>query len=191
MPAQAFLERKYFGATLGSSIAASEHAEDPSAALGHSEVLSVKQSPRSRIPDPVQLNEDGEEVSPVVGREKSGNILPNEESRLEFIGNSGELVEEARALARETRAEPLDREVLTREAPDDDVARRQVVLPDGANVVEDLSLRELRGEELAAVRVALDDGDRLDPRALEAEVEAADSGEEGDESKWRLRRREH
>jgi len=75
MPAQAFLVRKYFGATLGSRIEAREQAEDPSAALGHSEPLSIKHPPCSMIPDPVHFHEHAGKVSPFIGREQSGNIL--------------------------------------------------------------------------------------------------------------------
>jgi len=92
MPAHAFTERKYFGATLGSNISTSEHTEDPSATLGQTEVLSIKSSPSSRIPDSPKLSEDGKEVVTFVGREKSGNILPNEESRLEFMGYASEFI---------------------------------------------------------------------------------------------------
>lgn len=87
---------------------------------------------------------------------------------MEFIGDSRELVKKTGALSGESGAQSRDREVLTRKTARDYIGVGEVVLPDSADVVEDLRLRELRGEQLAAVRVAFDDGDRLDPRALEA-----------------------
>jgi hypothetical protein len=67
MPAQALGEREYFGAAFGSRIETRETAEEPSAALGHSEPLSIKHAPRSRIPETLHFTEDESEVAPASG----------------------------------------------------------------------------------------------------------------------------
>jgi hypothetical protein len=85
MPLQAFGEREYFDATLGSNISASEHTEPPSATLRQSGILSITTSPPSIIPDVCHCAENPREIPPIVGRVKSGNIFEHNVSRFEFI----------------------------------------------------------------------------------------------------------
>lgn len=74
---------------------------------------------------------------------------------------------------------PLARhgQVLARESAAEDIARRQVVLARGADIIEHHGVRPLRGEQLPAVRVFLDVGDDLHAGLSAAQVEAADASE--------------
>jgi len=59
MPEQAFALKKYFGATSVSKTSDNEHT---AAALGHSEILSVKYPPGDAIPEFDQPPKDDSEV---------------------------------------------------------------------------------------------------------------------------------
>jgi len=63
IPVAAFWLKKNLGGALGSSMSDNEHT---SAALGHSEVLSVKDAVGVPIPDPSQRPEDGAHIPAVV-----------------------------------------------------------------------------------------------------------------------------
>src|SRR5690606_10553136 len=108
-------------AACGSNISASEHTEYAPSALCNAKELSIKSCPASAIPDALQLHEDCEEVSSASAREQSHNILPTEESRLEFIGDPRHFVEQAAARSRKAGASPRYTEILTGEAAADHV----------------------------------------------------------------------
>lgn len=78
-------------------------------------------------------------------------------------------------------------EVLTREASANQVAFRQVMLPDGPDVVELDGVREPRLEEFKAVLVSLDDGDGPHPGFSKPGVEPAYPGEQGNDPHWNPR----
>jgi hypothetical protein len=92
MSVQAFGEREYFGATYGASISLREHAEEPSSALGPSEVLRVKTPPGPVIPDVCQGMEDAREIAVFVGREQVRNVFPHKETRAKFGEDEDEFI---------------------------------------------------------------------------------------------------
>ena len=56
------------------------------------------------------------------------------------------------------------------------------MLSRGADIIEHHGVRPLLGEQFPAVRIFLDVGDNFEPGLRGAEVEAADTGEEGDDA---------
>jgi len=180
MPAQAFAEREYFGAAFGSRIEAREQAEDPSAALGHSEPLSIKSSPCSMIPDFVHLTEDSPEVPATVAREQSGHILEKAVSRFEFINYPCCFVEQAGTTASQTGSLSRNAQVLARETESHHIARREVVRPSRADIIQCHGIWPFGSQQLAALGILLDVADDAESRMVEAKVEASDPSEEGD-----------
>jgi hypothetical protein len=109
--ARADSEYRRFG--VASKMSDNEHS---TAALGNSEVSSVKYPPREAIPDVRQGAENDGKVSAVGRGEKPWNVFDHEPSWTKLICDSGELVEEARPVAFEPFASAGDREVLAGEA---------------------------------------------------------------------------
>ena len=91
-------------------------------------------------------------------------------------------VEKAGTSSGETGAFPGDGQVLAWEAKCYDAARREVVGPCGAYVVQDHRIRPLGLQQDPAINVLLDLGDDGEPRVLEAEVDSADAREKADKS---------
>src|SRR5262245_15603674 len=179
MPRQAFAESEYRGAACGSRIAASEQAEYPAPALGHSEVASVKSCPRARIPEFVQGSEDREEIAARSAREQSGNILPKDVSRSEFIDGPHHVMEQARP-GTPGQAGPLarDAQILTGEPAADQAHRGEARGVQGADVAVPGHAGPVAGQHPVARRVKLHLPEAAEAGPFQAQVETADPGEQ-------------
>jgi hypothetical protein len=113
-----------------------------------------------------------------MAREQSGNILPNEPSRSEFIDDPRHLVEQPGTLSGEPGALAGDTQVLAGEPAAYQVHGREVVRPALTDVREPLCAREVTLEHGAALLVQLHLPYRPVACPLEPEVEAADAGEQ-------------
>jgi hypothetical protein len=110
--------------------------------------------------------------------EEGGDVLHDDVSGSKLANDPGELTPKTRASSIEARSSAGGAEVLAGEAAADEVDRREVLRADLADVLEALGLGEVSPEDREAVRVLLDLPRDAHPRALESEVEAADTREE-------------
>jgi hypothetical protein len=95
--------------------------EHSAATLGDSEELAIENAPRHTVPEFVQRIEDDSEIKSLIGRKQAWNVLDEEEPRLEFSDDSGELEEQAASLSGESRSSPSDAKVLAGESPADEI----------------------------------------------------------------------
>lgn len=79
MPAQAFALKKYRSGTV--PVSKMSDNEDATASLGHSEELSVQDSPGATIPDVRQRPEDGSKIPSAVRRQDAGDVFPDDPPR--------------------------------------------------------------------------------------------------------------
>ena len=152
--------------------------EQTVAALGDSEKLAVKHTPRHPIPAGDHENaQDFRKVSSLVTTEKSGNILENKPSGSKLAQDSRKVVKEARALPREARAEARDTNILAGDARGDEVNGRKVVPAAFSDVVKSLGVREASFEDRPAERLFFDLPDCFPARSFKAKVKPSNSGE--------------
>jgi hypothetical protein len=89
MPAQAFALKKYRRGTM--PVSKMSNNEDAAAALGHSEELSVQDSPGATIPEFCQRPEDGSKIPPAVRRQDAGDVLPDNPARPQSASKAAKL----------------------------------------------------------------------------------------------------
>jgi hypothetical protein len=65
--------------------------EDATAALGHSEVLSVQHSPGATIPDVRQRPEDGSKVPSAIRRQDARDVFPDDPARPQSASKAAKL----------------------------------------------------------------------------------------------------
>lgn len=179
IPRQAFAESEYFGDTSASRIIQRKHAEYPASMLGHSEPFCVQHSPPTMKPVVCQVPKDSREISSIVGREQSGNILEHQIPGSKLTGDSGEFVEESAACSTfESFPCTCNAEVLAWESADQHINARQVLLADFAYVIMARHVRPVPCEYVASGAVNLDLERALQPGTVKAEVEPAGSREQ-------------
>lgn len=155
--------------------------EHSTASLGDSEVARVENPVGDMEPEVGQRLKHDPEVPAIVRGEEAGYVLQEDPSvalgEVELLCDACELEEEAGAGSVKTGSLAGDGEILAGEAPAEDVgsARLAAYQP---YVFREYRLREAMGEDTAPPRVELALQDDVDACSLEAEVEAADSGEE-------------
>jgi hypothetical protein len=105
--------------------------EDATAALGHSEELSVKHSVSEPVPDFCQRPEEGSKIFSSVRRQDTGDVFENDPTRFKPVSKPNKINGES--AARICRAHPSsgDGEGLARCSADEQV--------DGSGVGSDLS----------------------------------------------------
>jgi hypothetical protein len=163
----------------------SDH-DDSTASLGRAEVSCVDHSVADAVPAVNQTTEDGGHVPPVVGLEETFWVLDDDpsgsgvvdESEVFVVEETDEVVVVAAALTGETGAMRCsDAGVLAGEAADEDIGVSKVSAVDVTDVACSQSVGPVVLEHRLAVLVELDlDGGGHAAR-VEADVEAADSGE--------------
>nr|CUV22220.1 conserved protein of unknown function [Ralstonia solanacearum]CUV36552.1 conserved protein of unknown function [Ralstonia solanacearum] len=152
--------------------------ENATAFRGDSEILSIKHPPESQIPAFGKGPDDCRKVFAIVAREQPRDVLKDQPARPQLVDDADDFVEESAALASESGALAHGAEVLAGEAADDGIDGEQVVPSAGAHIIEALGVGEAVCEYGAADRVDFDLPGGTEAGALEAEVEAADAGEE-------------
>jgi hypothetical protein len=140
--------------------------------------LTVQHPPGSEIPNAGQLPDNLSHCSPSVLTEQSGNILPDKQAGPRFLHHSGELKEQTAARSSEAATPASHGKVLTGEASGDNVNASQVATVELRNVVIARHLRPVMFQHTAGMLVNLALRDGLDPRQLEAEVEAPHAAEQ-------------
>ena len=128
IPFATFEERKKRLGTFDSKMSDNEHA---AASLGDSEVSRVQHSPRHAIPEVGQRRENDDEISATVRGKESGYVLNEEPAGVKSVGDPGELEEERRPRAFESRTLPGDAEVLAGEPAADEISGTRRPCPFG------------------------------------------------------------
>lgn len=207
MPLAARADIEYFSGTScgGSRISVSEGSDDehPSPSLRHSEVAAVENPPGQAVPELGQRCKHDSEVPTALAREETWNVLHEEPAGSKSLGDSGELEEEAGALADEPCSSSGDREVLAGGAACEEVNTSVAVLGpcpiassvgatassrhdfgegsssparrDFTNVLVDGDSGEEGSQHVASVGVGLAKEGVAPPCSGEAAVEAADA----------------
>jgi hypothetical protein len=163
--------------------------------LGDSEESAVQHSVGDVVkPEVGQRRENDSEISATVRGKESGYVLDEDESSRpnKFIGDSHELVEQAAALSFEPGALAGDGEVLAGESSAEEIDvggwgvnpelspnMLAVCCSDVSDIGVENGLRPVGCKDLPPPCVLLGLEQDLEPGALEAEVEAADSAEQG------------
>ena len=178
IPTAAFGLKKYFDGT--SSVSMTPNKEDSLAGLWDAEVAAVKHTPSKTVPELGQRPEYKPEISSVVRAEKTRHVLDDKNSGAALSNQSSKLEKEARLRPLEPVAlsHSSKRDVLAREACDPDFCGWDVV---GIELLYVFGFRdsgEVPVEDDAAEVFDLALERDLVPRALKAEVEAADAGEQ-------------
>ena len=155
---------------------------DPLSQVGCPELTSGKARPLRVIPCLGQVSENSSDRRPVpplaFPGEERGHVLHEDVAGSKLANESGELGPKTRAGAVDPGALAGGREVLAGEATAEDVDRGERPRPDLADVLQPARAGEVPREDAPAPRVELDLPGDLEPRPLEAEVEAADPREE-------------
>lgn len=141
---------------------------------------SGKRLPLRIIPERGKVTQDLVEAADAQGRD----VFDDNIFRPERADDAAELSPEARSSARQTGAPAEIADVLAREAAADEIdLQRGVRLSrEGADIVEARDALPVASEDRSAVGVAFDLPVAAEARAVEAEVESADAGEERAES---------
>ena len=193
IPFAAFEERKKRLGAFGSKMSDNEHT---AASLGDSEVSRVQHSPRHAIPEVGQRRENDGEISATVRGKESGYVLNEEPAGVNSVGDPGELEEQRRPCAFESRSLPGDAEVLAGEPSTDEVRTSGDDVPPRASLCwacrvgarSPVTTREDVGklrhigppslEDSSSVGVNLDLSDASPSGAFESKVESPDTREE-------------
>jgi hypothetical protein len=175
IPAAALGLKEYLGWASGSKMSDNE---DATTALGDSEELRVKNSPRQAIPELAQGIEDDREITSASGSKEAWNVLDDDPLRQRLPRDADELPEERRARVLEAPPFPRDREPLTRESPGEYVNAFEFGSLDLTDVPIVFHSWKVTFQYPGAESVVLNLPPRLKARALQREVEAADAGEE-------------
>jgi hypothetical protein len=155
--------------------------EHPTAALGHSEVLSVKHPVGPPIPEVRQRPKDDGHVSASVAGEQARDVLDANPAGSAFRKDASELEPQSAPLASQASTTASHAEVLTGESPANKVNWGEGGAADRTDVGEEPMAKvgsKLALQDELAVPVDLD----LPPDAVassgKAEIEASDAGEE-------------
>jgi hypothetical protein len=189
MPAAAVGLKKNLSCARSTRTSAKNVDTPPS--LGDSEVAAVQHSPGEVVkPELGQRRENDGEISATVAGKKSGYVLDEDPSSVEnkFIGDSGELVEEAAALSGESGSGSGDAEVLARKASAKERDTREAC---SASDLSDIVGAGDGGPMLVEdpspplVNLALEDDVGSGP--FKAEIESADAAEQAADFKGLVR----
>jgi hypothetical protein len=152
--------------------------EYSTAALGNSEVASVKYSPRAAIPELGQRCENDSKVSALGRGEEPNDVLNEEPSWSKLICDPGKLKEESRPLPGEPCPLARDAEILTRESTREEINPFRFIIH-APNVVINRRLRPMPTQHPPAPLINLGLPRNLHPRTLQPQVKAANPGERG------------
>ena len=163
IPAQALGLKKYRCGR--SPVSKMSDNVDSAATLGDSEKLSVKHSPRARIPDVVQRPEECPEVPSAVCRKNSGHVFPDNplwtHDRKNLCKDQGQ----SAALSGQSRALSGDGEVLARCSADNKVNCSTVSAPvDSGYVTQVRNFRIMMFQDSAGERFDFGKGRGLPPQ---------------------------
>ena len=103
--------------------------EDSTAALGHSEELSVKHSPCEMIPDTIQRPDECPEVPSCRSGKSSGDVFPQEPLRLNLCHKAYKVHGQSAADVGKSASFSGDGEALARSPPDQKVNCSTVFSP--------------------------------------------------------------
>lgn len=137
--------------------------------------MSRNAIPLRVIPERGQVPEDAAKPS----RTEHGDVFHDDPSRSKLANKPSELGPKTRAGPVEPCALSGGAEILAGKASAEDVDSGEVVRPDGADVVENGDRGPVAPEDGVAEGLSLNKESCVHPGALEAEIEAADTGEEG------------
>jgi hypothetical protein len=119
MPAQALGLKKYCRGR--SPVSKMSDNEDATAALGHSEELSVQDSPGEPIPEFPQRPEQASKRPSAVNRQDAGDIFPENPARPSQADKAEKDEGQVTTRVVQSLSQAGDRERLARRAPDDEV----------------------------------------------------------------------
>jgi hypothetical protein len=114
------------------------------------------------------------------GRQETGHVLKNDPPWAQFAGQPHDLPEQSRACAAQARAAACDREILTGESSGEDSPSGnksscpEIIAGHLSHVWELRCLREVPGQDAAAVRVNLNSRDHADAVLAKRPVESAE-----------------
>lgn len=151
IPAQARALKKYRCGTLpgSTSTADNEHAL---ASLGQSEVLSVQDSVGPPIPELAQPSEEGTKGSPLVCRQDTGDILPNDPAGSEPVSKAKKLERQLTTRVIQAASESGEREGLAGSAPDENIDSCFITRLDLREVAEVRNTRPTLGKHAGRER---------------------------------------
>lgn len=178
IPVAAFGLKKYFSGTSPASMEPSN--VDSTALLGDSEMFRVKHTPRDVIPALVQRLENDCEVSSSVGTKKPVDVFEDNCPWLTRSNEAHKVVKESRLGPSKPRPRPHSRkaEVLTWESCGPDVRLRDFCVIENPDIFVQGKVRPMLFQDFPAKRLDLALEYDLEPRPLQAEVQAPDSTEE-------------
>lgn len=151
---------------------------DATASLGDSEILAVEHTPRKAVPEFGKRFDDLPHGFTFVLRQEARNVLDKDPSRLSYRDHTGELEEEARSLAPESRAAARDREVLAGEPSADEVDLLEFPSRDVLDVREPRRAWPVPCEDAPSVLIDFYLPFYLDSCSLESEIHSSPTGEE-------------
>ena len=158
--------------------------EEAAAALGDSEILSIKHPSASQITAFGKGPDHVFKVSAIVDSEQPRDVFNDHPLRPELPDDAHPFPEEAAALSGEAGASPVaagvahDADVLAGEAEGDAIDGPEVPGADVAHVAKLASSGKSVSEGSPIFKVQFDLPDALPAGALEAEIESADAGKE-------------
>lgn len=187
IPLAASWLKKYFGATAGCNISASEHSEYALSSLGHAEVSRVHNPVASRKPDVSKRTQDGFKVAIFVhipfttfsrtfrrrvdggeARKQSGNIFPDQKLGSKFIDDPYHFVEETGTRTTQASSITSNRKILTGKATGDNIHRFEIVFSAFRNIKELFSIGPVTAQHTLTSFVDLDLPERSESVSLEA-----------------------
>jgi hypothetical protein len=156
IPAQAFALKKYRRGSLPPSKMSDN--EDATAALGHSEELSVQNPVSEPVPEFNQRPEQGSKRPSVVDRQDAGDVFPHDPAGVQALSQSEKFQREVATRVIQSEALAGDREGLAGGTSDEKVNgicsdAPEPVAPDRREVAKITNLRKTMGEHGPRERV--------------------------------------
>jgi hypothetical protein len=109
MPLAALALKENLAGAVGLKTCDKEHS---SASLGDSEIASIESSPPNRVPEVVNLTEQSDEITALIGTEETWHIFKEQPARSALLHKVKEGEGEAGSLACKSCALACDAEVL-------------------------------------------------------------------------------
>jgi len=154
--------------------------EDSTALLGHSEVFTVKHTPRDTIPELIQRLEYDGEVASSVASEKAVHVFEDNCSWHASSNEAHELVKESRLAPSKPRSRPHSRktEILAGESCGPNICSWDFFILNGPDIRLARNLRPVTLQHVGAERFYLTLKNGLEAGFLEPQFDSADAREE-------------